>query len=318
MILENKKNFNNNICKAEKKCGFVAIVGPTNAGKSTLMNAILCKHASIVSHKVQTTRNQIRAIKNFDNTQLVFIDTPGIFDAKNRFDKAMVKSAMDSVFDCDAVLVIIDAAKGVSKNILRILDFLKGGEAKKSNANMKIFAVLNKIDLINKLHLLELANVLNGAINFDKIFMISAIKNDGINDIISSVIEAVPVSHWFYENDTIDIPDALYYAEITREQVYKFLHKELPYDISVLTDSIVNSADGVLEISQTIYVSRVSQRKIVIGDNANVIKIIGMRSRKNLQEIIGRKVRLFLHAKVQENWRDKKEFYDEIGLEFNS
>ncbi len=310
------KEKNNRLQKSDK-CGFVSIVGPTNAGKSTLMNAILGKHASIVSHKVQTTRNQIRGIKNFENTQLVFIDTPGIFDAKNRFDKAMVKSATDSIFDCDVAVIMVDATKGVGKNVMRILEFLKDADGQKTNPNMKFFAVLNKVDLINKLHLLELANALNAAFNFDRIFMVSAIKNDGVDDVVGALIDAAPVSHWFYENDTIDMPDKLYYAEITREQVYKFLHKELPYDISVLTDSVVD-VGGALEIHQTIYVSRVSQRKIVIGENANVIKIIGMRARKNLQDITGKKVRLFLHAKVQENWRDKKEFYDEIGLEFNS
>ena len=299
-----------------KNCGFIAIIGATNSGKSTLMNTILDRHASIVSHKVQTTRNQIRGIKNYGNTQLVFIDTPGIFDAKNRFDKSIVKSAIDSVTDCDVIILLIDSVKGINKHVVHILDILKQLDLHKANSGLRIFAALNKIDLVNKLDLLKLTDDLNKLFIFDDIFMISAYKNDGVEDLVRACIRSSPKSNWFYLSDTIALPDNVYYAEITREQIYKFLHKELPYDISVLTESIKN-IDNVTEIYQTVYVSRISQRKIVIGDNASVIKLIGSRSRKILQGITKRKIRLFLNVKVQEDWKNKKEFYDEIGLEFN-
>ncbi len=302
-----------------KKCGFVSIVGATNAGKSTLMNAIVGKFSSIVSHKVQTTRNQIRGIKNFGNTQIVFIDTPGIFDAKNKFDNAMVKSAVDSTFDTDVVLLIIDSVKGISKNSQKIINILKDSYAEQSIDNRpKIFVVLNKVDLVNKVKLLELAQQISEYKFIDKIFMISALKNDGVKDIVNSLIDVMPESNWFYDKDNyIDLPDAVYYADITREQIYKFLHKELPYDISVITDSIKYEKEtDTTIINQTIYVARVSQRKIVIGDNANVIKLIGSRSRDKLKQILQRNVRLFLYVKVQENWRNNKEFFEEIGLEF--
>ena len=301
----------------DKKCGFVAIIGATNSGKSTLMNTIIGKHASIVSHKVQTTRNQIRGIKNYNDTQLVFIDTPGIFNAKNQFDKAIVKSATDSIIDCDIILFVIDVVKGINKHVLNVIDFLNKSDLHKINPNLKIFAVLNKIDLVNKLDLLNLANRLNNLFNFDSTFMISAYKNDGVCDLITACIDTSPKSNWFYLSDMVDLPDKVYYAEITREQIYKFLHKELPYNISVLTDSI-KDVDSVLEIYQTVYVSRTSQRKIVIGENASIIKLIGTRARQALQSITGQKVRLFLVVKVKEDWRNRKEFYEEFGLEFNS
>ena len=249
-----------------KKCGFVSIIGATNSGKSTLMNSILGIHASIVSHKVQTTRNLIRGIKNYDDTQLIFIDTPGIFNAINKFDKAIVKSATDSLIDCDIILFVIDSVKGINKAVLNILDRLKDID-RVQNKSLKICAVLNKVDLLHKPQLLALASKLNVLFNFDNIFMVSAYKNDGIDDVVKACVDYSPQSNWFYDNEVLDIPNSLYYAEITREQVYKFLHKEIPYDISVITENI-KEENNILEIRQIIYVSRVSQRKIVIGDKA--------------------------------------------------
>ena len=297
-----------------KKCGFISIIGATNSGKSTLMNAILGIHASIVSHKVQTTRNIIRGIKNYDNTQLVFIDTPGIFNAVNKFDKAIVKSATDSFIDCDIILFVIDVVKGINKTVLNIIQKLRNID-KVRNENLKICAVLNKVDLIHKPKLLGIADNLNVLFNFDNIFMVSAYKNDGIDDVVKACVDYSPQSNWFYDNEVLDISNSLYYAEITREQVYKFLHKEIPYDISVITENI-KEENNILEIRQIIYVSRVSQRKIVIGDKAEIVKLIGSRSRQMLQNITGQKVRLFLTVKVQADWKNKKEFYDELGLEF--
>ena len=298
-----------------KKCGFISIIGATNSGKSTLMNTILGIHASIVSHKVQTTRNTIRGIKNYGNTQLIFIDTPGIFNAVNKFDKAIVKSATDSIIDCDIILFVIDAVRGINKSVLSIIDKLKNIDRFK-NQNLKICAILNKVDLVHKVKLLDLASKLNALFSFDNIFMISAYKNDRVEDVVKTCVDYSPKSNWFYNNEVLDIPDNVYYAEITREQIYKFLHKELPYDISVITESIKYDSDNILEIRQIIYVSRIGQRKIVIGDKAEIVKLIGSRSRKMLQNITGQKVRLFLTVKVQSDWKNKKEFYDELGLEF--
>lgn len=293
------------------KCGFVALIGATNSGKSTLMNTILLTKVSITSHKVQTTRNQIKGIKDDGDTQMIFIDTPGIFNPKGKFDKAMVSSAWSAMNDSDAVIFLLDSTKGITKTFDSIV-------AKLKTINAPVALALNKVDLIDKKDLLKLTSqIMKSAPDlFEEIFMISALENDGVDDLIKWVKSKMPESPWFFDKDmTTDLPLSLHLAEITREKIYEYLHQELPYSIAVKTDSI-EEGNNAFTIKQTIYTSEENHKSIILGEKGSKIKLIGTKAREEMAVILNKKVNLFLYVKVKENWRDTPEFFTDIGLDF--
>lgn len=289
--------------------GFIAIVGPTNAGKSTLMNQIMGRKVSIVSHKVQTTRTNLRAIKMVGARQLVFVDTPGIFRPSRRLDRAMVGAAMDALTDADAVLLIIDATKGVTDTVRGIID--------KVRDNKNLFVALNKTDALKKGELLPIAAELNTMADFREIFMISAMKNDGVNEMLDSLAAVMPESPYLFEaTDATDVPDNLYLAELTREKIYRYIHQELPYHINVVTEKVDVDSEGVLDIYQKIVVASEAHKKIVVGRGGAQLKQIGTAARHDIQDQWGVNARLHLFVRVEENWEDMAENYTDQGLEF--
>ena len=291
------------------KSGFVAIVGPTNSGKSTFINAIFNKKISITSHKVQTTRTRIKAVKMFGDVQMIFFDTPGIFKPNRRLDRAMVGTALDSIGQTDAILLMIDAKKGITKTVKDIILKFK---------NLKnVFACLNKIDLVPKSNLLELAQELSSLYSFKEIFMISALKKDGIDSILKSLSSVMPESCYLFDpKDSIDIPDELYLSELTREKIYKYIHKELPYLINVITEKVDVDSDGILDIYQKVLVKSISHKKILIGRGGDQLKKIGMDARFDIQNQWDVNARLHLFVKVDPKWEDDKENYILQGLDF--
>jgi GTP-binding protein Era len=291
------------------RCGFIAIIGAPNAGKSTLVNALVGAKVSIVSHKVQTTRMPIRGIAIEGQSQLVFIDTPGIFKPRRRLDRAMVHAAWGGAGDADLVVVLVDAAKAASEEVDGILGKLQ-------DLKTKPLLALNKIDRVKKEQLLELAQEFNARIAFDATFMISALNGYGVADLKRHLAATVPLGPWHYPADEIsDAPLRLMASEITREKIYARLHEELPYQATVETTDWKEKKDGV-RIEQTIYVARDSQRSIVLGKGGSMIKQLSMQSRKELSEILEKPVHLFLFVKVREGWEDDPERYREQGLEF--
>ncbi|HLL27368.1 MAG TPA: GTPase Era [Xanthobacteraceae bacterium] len=296
--------------EAGKRCGFVALLGAPNAGKSTLVNALVGAKVSIVSPKVQTTRSLVRGIAIAGETQAIFIDTPGIFDPKRRLDRAMVSAALSSAADADIVVLLVDAKKGLDAETRAIIARLA------SVPHGKIL-ILNKIDLVPREALLSLAKEANELLTFARTFMISATKGDGVADVLDYFAKHLPQGPWHYPADEItDLPERLMAAEITREKLYLRLHQELPYHSTVETDSWKELRDGAVRIEQSIYVERESQRKIVLGEGGRMIKAISMDARKEITAAIERKVHLFLHVKVREDWGDDPERYRAAGLEF--
>lgn len=294
-----------------RRCGFIAILGATNAGKSTLVNALVGAKVSIVSHKVQTTRMPIRGIAIEGASQLVFIDTPGIFNPRRRLDRAMVEAAWGGSEDADVVLVVIDAVKGIDPATEKILERLEGSRAKK-------IAVLNKVDKISeKAALLELTSALQAKFAFDDVFMISALDGKGVGDLKAHLARLVPEGPWHYaEDDVTDLPLRLLAAEITRECIYRWLHEELPYATTVETLSWETLKDGSARVEQTIYVARDSQKSIVLGKKGAMVKKISMEARRGIEEMADQRVHLFLFVKVRENWENDPERYHEMGLRF--
>ncbi len=294
-----------------QRCGFIAVIGAPNAGKSTLVNRIVGAKVSIVSHKVQTTRMQIRGIAIHDQSQLVFIDTPGIFEPKRRLDRAMVKAAWTGAGEGDIVALVVDAARGLDEDVERILERL-------GQARGKRLLILNKIDrLEDKEQLLALTQLITKKQGFDKIFMIAALGGDGVDDLKKFLADNVPAGPWHYPADEIsDLPVRMLAAEITREKIFHRLHDELPYAITVETLSWKKLRNGGVRVEQTIFVERESQRKIVLGKAGATIKQISMEARKELSHLIEQKVDLFLFVKIRENWGNDPERYREIGLEF--
>jgi len=293
-----------------RRCGFVALVGAPNAGKSTLLNALVGAKVSIVTPKVQTTRNVVRGIAIAGETQAVFIDTPGIFDPKRRLDRAMVASALASAADADIVALLVDAKKGLDEETRGIVTKLAGVPREK-------ILVLNKIDLVPREQLLTLAKEANDLLAFARTFMISAKNGDGVADVLDFFAVRLPEGPWHYPADEItDLPLRLTAAEITREKLYLKLHQELPYQSTVETDSWKELADGSVRIEQSIYVERENQRKIVLGEGGRMIKAISMEARKEIAEAVERKVHLFLHVKVREKWGEDPERYRAAGIEF--
>jgi GTP-binding protein Era len=292
------------------RCGFVALVGAPNVGKSTLVNQLVGSKVSIVTPKVQTTRSQVRGIAMHGEAQVVFVDTPGIFAPRRRLDRAMVQAAWNGAGDADLVAVLIDARKGLDEEARTIIDRL-------ADQGHKKVCIINKIDLVPKESLLALADAVNQAAQFERIFMISATKGDGIGDVLRYFAAAVPAGPHHYPADEIsDLPERLMAAEVTREKLYLRLHEELPYQSTVETDSWKELRDGSVRIEQSIFVERETQRKIVLGEGGRMIKAISMDARKELVVALDRKVHLFLHVKVREDWENDPERYRAAGLEF--
>jgi GTP-binding protein Era len=292
------------------RCGFVALVGAPNAGKSTLLNALVGSKVSIVSRKVQTTRALVRGIAIEGSSQLIFVDTPGIFAPKRRLDRAMVTTAWSGAHDADLVAVLIDARDGLDDEADAILDGLKDVRAPKA-------LILNKIDIVDKPALLKLAEAANAKAKFDATFMISALNGDGVADLKSWLAERMPPGPYHYPPDQMsDAPIRQLAAEITREKLFERLHQELPYHSTVETEQWKELRKGDVRIEQTIYVERESQRKIVLGKGGQTIKAIGEAARKEIAEIAEAKVHLFLFVKVREGWGEDPERYRAMGLEF--
>jgi GTP-binding protein Era len=292
------------------RCGFVALIGAPNVGKSTLINALVGSKVSIVTPKVQTTRTLVRGIAIEGASQLIFVDTPGIFAPRRRLDRAMVGTAWGSTQDADLVAVLVDASKGVTEEDDAILRAL--GEVRPQKA-----LVLNKVDLVDKPKLLALAQSLNERATFAATFMVSALTGDGVADLKAWFAMHVPSGPWLYPEDQMsDAPLRQLAAEITREKLYLRLHQELPYQSTVETDSWKELKDGSVRIEQTIYVERESQRKIVLGKGGQTIKAIGAAARREIAELVEQPVHLFLFVKVREGWGEDPERYREMGLEF--
>jgi GTP-binding protein Era len=295
---------------ARTRCGFIALIGAPNVGKSTLINALVGSKVAIVSHKVQTTRALLRGIATAGRSQLVFIDTPGIFAPKRRLERAMVTNAWAGAHDADIVGVLIDARAGLDHETDAILDRLVGV------AQPKIL-LINKIDLVEKSNLLGIAKIANERLAFAATFMVSALTGDGVADVRRWLAAHVPEGPWHYPEDQItDAPLRQLAAEITREKLYLRLHQELPYQSTVETDLWKERKDGSVRIEQTIYVERESQRKIVLGKGGQTIKAIGADARREIADMLETPVHLFLFVKVRERWGEDPERYRGMGLDF--
>jgi GTP-binding protein Era len=292
------------------RCGFVALIGAPNVGKSTLVNALVGSKVTIVSSKVQTTRALIRGIVIEDTSQIILVDTPGIFAPRRRLDRAMVTTAWSGAHDADLVCLLLDAKKGLDEDASQVLDRLAQVKHPK-------ILVINKIDTVARETLLALAQKANERLQFEATFMVAAISGDGVADLRSAMAKAVPAGPFHYPEDQMsDAPMRHLAAEITREKIYRKLHQELPYQSTVETETYTERKDGSVRIDQTIFVERESQRKIVLGKAGATIKAIGADARKELTEIVGHPVHLFLFVKVRENWGDDPDRYREMGLEF--
>lgn len=292
------------------RCGYVALIGAPNAGKSTLLNQLVRAKVSIVTPKVQTTRSRVLGIAVEGAAQLVFVDTPGIFAPKRRLDRAMVAAAWAGAEDAEIVVLLIDAARGLDDDARRIVEGLKA-------AGRHAVLALNKVDLVKPEKLLVLADTLSSEGIFEPIFMISGLTGSGVDDLRRHLVAAMPEGPWLFPEDQLsDMPERLLAAELTREQVFLQLHDELPYASTVETETWEEFKDGSVKISQTIYVQRESQRAIVLGHNGSQIKRIGARARAELTRLFGRRVHLFLFVKVREDWAEDRERYEAIRLDY--
>lgn len=316
--------------ESPSKAGFAAIIGAPNAGKSTLVNQLVGTKVSIVTQKVQTTRFPVRGIALHGEAQIVLVDTPGIFKPRRRLDRAMVKSAWGGAEDADVTVLLIDAAAHL--NVLFPTDDTRASGADKRavedaqtiienlKANdKKVILALNKIDLLRRDNLLALADSLFKEGVFEQVFMISADKGHGVNDLRSALAERMPSGPWLYpEDQAADAPVRILAAEITREKLFLRVHDELPYAAAVSTTAFKEMPDGSARIEQSIYVERESQRPIVLGKNGQTLKWIGQKAREELMLILDRKVHLFLHVEVNERWTDDRALYSQFGLEYDS
>jgi GTP-binding protein Era len=292
------------------RCGFVALIGAPNAGKSTLLNALVGSKVSIVSRKVQTTRALVRGIAIEGAAQIIFVDTPGIFGPRRRLDRAMVASAWGGAADADAVALLIDSRKGIDEETEAIVSGL-------GNVKAPAVLILNKIDTVERSSLLSLTADLHARSTFGETFMVSALTGDGLPHLKKQLAAKMPEGPWLYPEDQIsDAPLRVLAAEITREKLFERLHDELPYQSTVETDSWKDLPDGSARIEQTIYVAREGQKKIVIGEGGRTIKAIGQAARIEIAEAAEQNVHLFLFVKVRPNWIEDPERYREMGLEF--
>jgi GTP-binding protein Era len=293
------------------RCGYVALIGAPNAGKSTLLNRLVGQKLAIVSPKVQTTRSRLLGIATEGEAQLIFVDTPGIFEPRRRLDRAMVAAAWAGVSDADVTVLLVDAARGVDDDAVRIIERLK-------SAKRPAVLALNKIDLVRREILLGLTDQLSKVGDFTQIFMISGLTGDGVDDLYRHLAATVPEGPFLFPPDQLsDAPERFLAAEVTREQVFLQLHDELPYSATVETESWQERPDGSVRVEQVIYVRRPSQRAIVLGEGGKRIKTIGARARAELGAMLDRKVHLFLFVKVRDNWLEDPERYRAIGVDFN-
>ncbi|MAH83652.1 MAG: GTPase Era [Rhodospirillaceae bacterium TMED8] len=295
-----------------KKAGFIAVVGAPNVGKSTFINRAVGTKVTIVSPKVQTTRARVLGICMRNQTQVIFIDTPGIFQPIRRLDRAMVAAAWGGAHDADLILLIVDATRGIDPNTNAIIDKL-------IRSNHRVILTINKIDLLRKDALLQLTGKLAEFDIFDDIFMISARTGDGLKDLLDHLSILLPECPWLFPEDQVtDMPQRLLSAEITREKLYLQLRQELPYATTVETENWEDKKDGSVKINQVIFVQRITQKAILLGKNGSQIKKLGEAARKELEIIFGCRVHLFLFVKVRKNWGDDPDRYHDWGLDFNA
>ncbi|OYX65474.1 MAG: GTPase Era [Sphingomonadales bacterium 32-64-17] len=295
---------------APQKCGLVAVIGAPNAGKSTLVNQLVGQKVAITSAKAQTTRARMLGIALHDEVQMILVDTPGIFAPKRRLDRAMVSAAWEGAVEADAVLLIVDPVKQRRHELIPLLENLKGRPERK-------YLVLNKVDVSKKEPLLALAQELTEMADFAEVFFISALTGDGVPELKAHLASLMPESVWHYPEDQVsDASERLLATEVTREQLYRQLHEELPYDSAVRPESYQTRPDGSVEIHQQIVIARDSQKGIVLGKGGSKLRAIGEAARVELAEILGVKVHLFLHVKVDEKWSESREIFEEIGLDW--
>ncbi|MBT7642424.1 MAG: GTPase Era [Rhodobiaceae bacterium] len=298
--------------KAAKKCGFVAVIGPPNAGKSTLSNALVGQKVAIVTQKAQTTRMRLRAVVMHQQSQIILVDTPGIFEAKQRFDRAMVNEAWLGVNDADQVLVVLDAARAETPEVDLMLEGL-------SRSEKKISLVLNKIDTVPHESLLALVQKLNDRVTFADTFLISALKGHGLDQLRDQLADNMPEGPWLYpEDQAADIPSLLLASEVLREKLFLRLHEELPYSLTVETDKWEVKKDDSVRIEQTVYVRRDGQKAIVLGKGGQTMKDIGSDARRELEEMFERRIHLFVFVKVRKNWKEDPERYRMLGLDYKA
>lgn len=291
-------------------CGVVAVIGAPNAGKSTLVNQLVGQKVAITSPKAQTTRARMLGIALQDDVQIILVDTPGIFAPRRKLDRAMVTAAWEGAEAADAILLLVDPIKQRRHELEPLIEALEKRPERK-------ILVINKVDAAKKEDLLVLAQELSGRIKFSEVFFVSALTGDGVQDMKTALAEVMPEGPWHYPEDQVsDASERLLAAEVTREQLYRQLHEELPYDSAVRPESYQTRPDGSVEIHQQIVVGRESQRPIVLGKGGSRIKAIGEAARKELSEMLGVKVHLFLHVKVSEKWDEDKEIFEEIGLDW--
>lgn len=295
-----------------RRCGFVAVIGAPNAGKSTLVNRIVGAKVSIVTPKMQTTRFRVLGIAVRESTQLILIDTPGIFAPRKRLERAMVAAAWSGAGDADEVVLVVDASRGLKGETMRIIDRLQG-------AGRKAILALNKIDLVAKPELLRLTATLNAAGTFSEVVMISAQSGDGVGDLVALVAGRLPHGPWLFPDDQIsDLSEHVFATEITREKAFMALGQELPYAVSVETESWTQRPDGSIEIRQIINVQREGQKGIVIGHKGSRLSQIGTAARAELEHLLGCRVHLFLFVRVQARWSDDPAWYRDVGLDFQA
>lgn len=293
-----------------EKCGVVALIGAPNAGKSTIINALIGQKVAITSSKPQTTRTRLLGIAIEDKTQLLLVDTPGIFEPRRRLDRAMVSAAWEGAEDADVIVLLVDARAGLGPKVTSIVDRIQHRKEKK-------ILVLNKVDIAAKDKLLNHASKLNELADFDETFFVSAKTGDGLAELQEYLVAAMPEGPWHFPEDQVsDVSERLLAAEITREQVFRQLHAELPYAIAIAMEQYKDRPDGSLEIHQQILVEKPTQRAIVLGKGGHQIKEIGAKARAELSEILGRKVHLYLHVKVSANWDEDKSLYQDMGLDW--
>ncbi len=296
----------------QRRCGYVAIVGAPNAGKSTLLNALVGVKVSIVTHKAQTTRARITGIRVQGPSQIIFVDTPGILEPKGRLQRAMVKAAWTGARDADRVVLVIDAARGLNDEVQTIVAGLV-------QAKRKVIVALNKIDLVERPRLLPLTAAVAATGLASEVFMVSARQGDGIGDLLARLAELVPPGDWHYPEDQLsEVPERLLAAEVTREKLFLRLHEELPYSLAVETTAWQERDDGSVRIEQIIYVAREGHRPIVLGAGGQTIKAVGTAARVDLEQMLDRKVHLFLHVKFKPDWAEDPERYRDLGLDFGA
>ena len=297
--------------ESSTRAGFVAVIGAPNAGKSTLVNGLVGQKVAIVSPKAQTTRARMMGIAIHDSSQVVLVDTPGIFEPRRRLDRAMVAAAWGGAGDADLILLVIDSADGLNREVDRIVSGLEQREH-------PLWIALNKVDIVKKPKLLELSSKLTDRLNPEKVFMISAANGEGVIDLKEALAAAMPGGPWLYPEDEVsDATDRMIAAELTREQLYNQLHQELPYASAIETESWEDRPDGSTVIHQQIFIERDSQKAIVIGKGGSRLRTIGEKARAEISEHLGRKVHLFLHVKVNPRWGEDRTLYEDIGLEWS-